>query len=289
MIKTALQNIKRSPYQSMAAILTMTLTFFIIGVFSVTAIGAEVVLRFLETKPQITAFLKDESKNQQIELLKGKLESTGKVKKIKFVSKDEALSVYKSEFKDTPLLLEMVTAKILPASLEISAVNLAGLPQIAEVLKNDSIVEDLIFQKDIVSVLASWINSLRKAGIFLITFLIVHSVLMVLIMVGLKISSKKEEIEIIGLVGATPNYIRMPFVIEGMIYGLISGLIASLATYILILYSTPFLVNFLAGMPLFPVPWQFVLTMLAGLSFLGILVGGIGSFLATKRFLKLKK
>jgi cell division transport system permease protein len=289
MIKTALQHIKRSPYQSMAAILMMSLTFFIIGVFSVTAIGMEFILRYLETKPQITAFLKDDIKNQQIELLKGKLESTGKVKKIKYISKEEALSIYKSEFKDTPLLLEMVSAKILPASLEISAVNLAGLPGIAEVLKNDPIVEDLIFQKDVVSLLSSWVTSLRKAGLFLVAFLTAISVLMVLIVVGMKISSKREEIEIMGLIGATSGYIRIPFIIEGMIYGITSGLVAWLATYILLLYSTPFLVSFLAGIPLFPIPWQFILTLLGGLLLLGMTIGGAGSFVATKHFLKLKR
>jgi cell division transport system permease protein len=289
MIKTALQHIKRSPYQSMAAILMMSLTFFIIGVFSVTAIGMEFILRYLETKPQITAFLKDDIKNQQIELLKGKLESTGKVKKIKYISKEEALSIYKSEFKDTPLLLEMVSAKILPASLEISAVNLAGLPGIAEVLKNDPIVEDLIFQKDVVSLLSSWVTSLRKAGLFLVAFLTAISVLMVLIVVGMKISSKRDEIEIMGLIGATSGYIRIPFIIEGMIYGITSGLVAWLATYILLLYSTPFLVSFLAGIPLFPIPWQFILTLLGGLLLLGMTIGGAGSFVATKHFLKLKR
>jgi cell division transport system permease protein len=289
MIKTALRHIKRSPYQSMAAILMMSLTFFIIGVFSVTAIGMEFVLRYLETKPQITAFLKDDIKNQQIELLKGKLESTGKVKKIKYISKEEALSIYKSEFKDTPLLLEMVSAKILPASLEISAVNLAGLPGIAEVLKNDPIVEDLIFQKDVVSLLSSWVTSLRKAGLFLVAFLTAISVLMVLIVVGMKISSKRDEIEIMGLIGATSGYIRIPFIIEGMIYGITSGLVAWLATYILLLYSTPFLVSFLAGIPLFPIPWQFILTLLGGLLLLGMTIGGAGSFVATKHFLKLKR
>lgn len=289
MIKTALQHIKRSPYQSMAAILMMSLTFFILGVFSVTAIGMEFVLRYLETKPQITAFLKDDIKNQQIELLKGKLESTEKVKKIKYISKEEALSIYKNEFKDTPLLLEMVTAKILPASLEISAVNLAGLPGIAEVLKNDPIVEDLIFQKDIVSVLSSWMASLRKAGLFLVAFLVTLSVLTVLIVVGMKISSKKEEIEIMGLIGATSGYIRMPFIVEGMIYGITSGLIAWLATYILLLYATPFLVSFLAGIPLFPIPRQFILALLGGLLLLGITIGTTGSFVATKHFLKLKR
>jgi len=289
MFKTAWQYIKRSPYQSAAAILIMTLAFFIIGVFMVVAVGGETILRFLETRPQITAFLKEEVKPQQVELLKSKLETTGKILKVRFVSKEEALNIYKEENKNNPLLLEMVTAKILPASLEVSAINLAALPEIAKTLKAEPIVEEVIFQEDVVSVLSNWLQTLRLAGAFLVGFLILISVLTVLIVIGMKISAKKEEIEILALVGANKWYIRWPFIIEGVIYGLASGFISWLSSYLLLLYSTPFLVAFLAGIPLFPVAWQFIISLLAGLLLLGLLVGGMGSFMATKRFLKAVK
>lgn len=286
MFKTAIQHIKRAPFQALAAILITSLTFFIIGSFVVLAAGSEAVLRFLETRPQVTAFLKDDIKPQQIELLKTKLEATGKVKKTKYVSKEEALAIYRQENKDNPLLLEMVTAKILPASLEISATSLSFLPELAKILKDDSIVEEVLFQEDVVSTLSSWIGSLRKAGVFLIAFLSLISVITVLIVIGMKISSRKEEIEILGLLGATKWYIRLPFIIEGIIYGIASAVISWGAAYLLLLYSTPFLVSFLAGIPLFPVPVIFMLEILGGLLVLGVVVGGIGSFFAVRHFLK---
>jgi len=174
----------------------------------------------------------------------------------------------------------------LPASLEVSAMNLTVLPEIAKTLKEEPVVEEVIFQEDVVSVLNNWLRTLRLAGAFLVGFLILISVFTVLIVIGMKIAAKKEEIEILALVGANKGYIRWPFIIEGIIYGLISGFIAWLSSYLLLLYSTPFLVTFLAGIPLFPVAWQFVVEMLAGLLLLGWLIGSLGSFLATKRFLK---
>lgn len=289
MFKSAIQHIKRSPFQSLAAILIMTMTFFIIAVLAMIAAGSEAVLRYLETRPQVTAFLKDEIKPQEIELLKTELEATGKVKKIKYISKEEALAIYKKEIKDNPLLLEMVTAKILPASLEVSATSLSFLPEIAKMLKDNPNVEEVLFQEDVVSVLSSWTDSLRKAGAYLILFLTLVSLLTVIIVIGMKVSLKKEEIEILNLVGVDRWYIRLPFVIEGVIYGIASAFIAWGASYILLLYSTPFLVSFLAGIPIFPIPWQFLMGTLGGLLGLGILVGGIGSFFAVKRFLKFKR
>jgi len=286
MFKTAIQHIKRAPFQALAAILIMSLIFFIIGSFVLLAAGSEKVLRYLETRPQVTAFLKDDIKPQQIELLKSKLETTGKVQKIKYVSKEEALAIYREENKDNPLLLEMVTAKILPASLEISAVNLSSLPELAKLLKEEPIVEEVLFQEDVISTLSSWVVSLRKAGIFLVLFLSLISIVTILIVIGMKISSRREEIVILELLGATKSYIRFPFIIEGMIYGILSALISWGLVYISLLYATPFLVNFLAGIPIFPISIIFMLEILGGLILLGILVGGTGSFYAVRRFFK---
>lgn len=284
MFKTAIQHIKRSPFQALAAILIMSLTFFIISVFIVLAAGSESLLRFLETRPQLTAFLKDDLKPQQTELLKSRLEAMADIQRVKFVSKEEALAIYREENKDNPLLLEMVTAKILPASLEISTKNLSSLPAIVQTLREDPAVEEVLFQEDVVSALEKWTTSLRRVGTVLVAFLVLVSVITVLIVVGMKISLRKEEIEILLLLGATQGYIRRPFVIEGIIYGLISALVAWGMSYLVFLYATPFLVDFLAGIPLLPIPVVFMLTVWGALSVLGIIVGGVGSFFAVRRF-----
>jgi len=284
MFKTAIQHIKRSPFQALAAILIMSLTFFIISVFIILAAGSESLLRFLESRPQLTAFLKDDLKPQQTELLKSQIEALADVQKVKFVSKEEALAIYREENKDNPLLLEMVTAKILPASLEISTKNLSSLPEIARILKEDPAVEEVLFQEDVVSTLEKWTSSLRKVGAVLVIFLIAISIITVLIVVGMKISLKKEEIEILLLLGATRGYVRSPFVIEGIIYGLFSAFISWGISYLVFLYATPFLVDFLAGIPLLPIPLIFMIEVWAALSVLGTIVGGVGSFFAVRRF-----
>lgn len=286
MIKTAIKNLKRAPYQSAAVIFNMTLAFLILAVFAMIGLGAEATLKFLESRPQLTMFLKDEAKPQQIELLKTKLEATGRIKEVKFISKDEALEIYKKEIKDNPLLLEMVTAKILPASLEISTASLSFLPEIAEMAKNDPIVEDVLFQEDVVSTLTSLINGLRKVGFVLISFLTLTSLLNVVISIGLQVSRHRREMETLSLMGATQWYIRSPFIFQGIIYGVVSGFLAWLTSWLLLLYSTPFLVQFLSGVPLFPVPMIFVAEVLAGLFLLGVVIGGLGSILSVWRFSK---
>jgi len=289
MIKTLKQYIFRSPYQSLAAVLVVSLALFLITVFFLLGAGSEIALRSVEGKPQISAFLKDEAKPQDVELIKAKVEATGKAKKVYYVSKEEAVKIYQEQNKDKPLLLEMVTAKILPASLEISTVDLASLKPMAEVLKKESLVEDVIFQEDVISALSSLVETLRKAGLGIAVFLLFISILTVLVILGMKISQRKEEIEIQKLLGASSWSICLPFYLEGIVYGWVAALLSWGLSYLLILYSTPFWTNFFAGIPIFPIPFIFMLEVLGGLMAIGGVVGFGGSLLAVSRFLRITR
>lgn len=280
------QNISRSPYQSLAAVFVVSLAFFLLSIFFLLGVASQEVLRFFESKPQVTAFLKDEAKIQEVELLKTKVEATGKIKKVLYISKDEALKIYREQNKDKPLLLEMVTAKILPASLEISTKDLSSLKEIANVLKREAIIEDVIFQEDVVTSLANWVAALRNFELIIAIFLLLVAFFTILIVVGMKISQRREDIEIYKLLGASPWYICSPLYLEGIFYGVVSAFIAWGLSYLIILYSTPFWLNFLSGIVTFPVSFLFMLELLGGLLLLGVIVGLLSSVWAVSRFLR---
>lgn len=287
MFKRFKQNMTRSPYQAMAAVFVVSLSFFVVTIFFLLGVTSQQILRFFESKPQVTAFLKDEAKIQEVELLRSKLESTGKTRKVLYVSKDEALKIYREQNKDNPLLLEMVTAKILPASLEISTGDLASLKEIAGILKDEKIVEDVIFQEDVISSLSTWVLTIRRSGLFIGAFLLMVAFFTILIIIGIKISRKKDDVEIYKLLGAPSSYIAGPLYLEGIFYGMLSGFIAWGLGYLTILYTTPFWLNFLSGIITFPIPFLFMAEVLAGLLVLGLVIGFFGSFLAVSRFLRI--
>lgn len=277
---------RRMPYQAMSAIAVLTLTFFIATIYFLVMIGSEKVLKYFETRPQVTVFFQDEASDEQINNLKDKLEGYEGVSEVVFISKEEALRIYKEQNKDEPLLLEMVTAEILPASLEISATDVTYLSQIADIVSDDEGVEEVIFQEDIIKTLTSWTRSIRIAGIALLSFLAATAMLIILIIIGLKISARKIEIEILKLLGATNWYIIGPYVIEGVIYGTLGAIFAWGASYILLLYSTPFLISFLGDIPLFPVQFLFMAGLLAGMLVIGTVIGSLASIIAVRRFLR---
>lgn len=286
-IKTAWQHIRRSPYQALAAIMIMLLTMFATSVFLIAAYGSSVILNYFESKPQITVFFKDEVKPTEIDSLKSNLAATGKVSSSKYISKEEALAIYKEQNKNDPLLLELVTANILPASLEVSANDVKYLGELNDIIKNEKIgIDEIVYQKDIIDSLISWTNAIRTIGIILVGFLTATSLLIILMVIGLKIGQKKEEIEILRLVGASNWYIRKPFIFEGAIYGAIGGLLAWAISYGLILYATPYLSSFLSGIPLLPIPSLLIMRFLGIEIATGVGVGVVGSLLAVWRHLR---
>jgi cell division transport system permease protein len=286
MIKTAKDHITRSPYQSLAAVFVLTLSLFLVSVFFFIGSGSQLILRHFETRPQVSAYLKDEAQTGDIDLIKAKIGNGSKVKNIEYISKDQALEIYKEQNKDKPLLLEMVSAKILPASLEVSTYDLASLKEVAEKLKQEAMVEDVVYHEDVVSSLSKWMATVRKFGLGIAVFLLFIAVMTILIILGMKISQRKEEMEILKLLGASPSYISSPFYLEGMFYGIVAAFVSWVLSYGAILGSGSFLTQFLAGIPLLPVSPVFMIEVLGGLLFLGIFVGFVGSALAVSRFNK---
>jgi cell division transport system permease protein len=284
--KITWRNIRRSPYQALVAIFIMTITFYYVSFFAFIFYGSAKAISYFESKPQVTAFFKNEVKQADIDGLKNDLNATGKVSSIKYVSKEDALKIYKEQNKNDPLLLELVTADILPASLEISTVKIADLPEINKKISSSPLVADVVFQKDVVSTLTDATNALRGVGIELIVVLSLVSIFIMITIIGLKISQKKKDIEIMRLIGAGGWYIRWPFVIEGVLYGFIGALLGWSIAAGRLWSATITLPSFLQGLPILPIPLVFLLGLLGVEILVAVILGMLSSFLAVLRYLK---
>ncbi|HEV2339487.1 MAG TPA: ABC transporter permease [Patescibacteria group bacterium] len=284
--QTMWHHVRRSPYQALAAVMIMIVTFLAVSVFTILIIGSSQIISYFESKPQVTAFFRDEAKQTDIDNVKNQLLASGEVTNIKFVSKQQALQMYQAQNKNDPLLLDLVTADILPASLEISTKQLSDLQGISDALKKNPMVQEVVFQQDVVSTLMTWTNTIRYVGIGLIVVLSLVSILIMTTIIGIKISQKKEEIEVMQLLGATRRYIGRPFVFEGIFYGFVGACTGWFVVSIALFIGTPYLEEFLRGIPLFPVPLGFYAELLGSEILLAILLGWFASKLAVSRYIK---
>lgn len=279
------RNIRRSPFQTMAASMVMFLTFLSLTVFLVLATGSQLTLRFYESKPQVIAFFKDGTTTQDVSAIQNALSSEARVTKTKYVSKEEALQIYKERNKNDPALLELVTANILPASLEISTQSPEDLKPIAEILKREPVVEEVIVPEDVVTTLTQATKIIRIIGGSVVLFMISFATLIILMVVGFKIRLRRDEIAIMRLIGASSSFIRAPFLMEGIFYGLIGAFVSWVIAYLLLWYFTPFLQNYLGEVKLLPANPLFMLALLGTELVIAVIVGGLGSLGAVRRYL----
>lgn len=285
-VKTSWKQIRRTPYQALAAVFIMILTFLSISVFFFIVFGSSVIINHFESLPRVSAFFKEEAKQEEIDQLQKSLRDTGKISKMQFISKEEAVKIYKNQNKDDPLLLEFVTEDTLPRSLEVSTYKIEDLSSVANVLQNSPTVETVKYYKDVVAGLSAWTNGIKIIGFALITFLLIESIFIMMNVVGSKVSQKREEIEIMQLLSATNWYIRTPFMIEGIIYGVIGAILGWLIATAGLLSATPSLELFLKGIPVLPASPIFLLGLLAAEFVIAIFLGVLGSYIAVLRYLK---
>ncbi|HSX58254.1 MAG TPA: permease-like cell division protein FtsX [Candidatus Saccharimonadales bacterium] len=284
--KTATKRIRRNPSNALAAILVMFLTFFVMGIFYLVSLASNVIIHYYETRPQVTAFLKDDTTTSQVESIKDDLKKIHSVTEVKYISKDEALKIYKERNKDEPILSEFVTADILPSSLEVSSNKIADFGNIANNLKNQSQVSKVVYYQEIIDTLMKVTTTVRWVGLAVVLFLLLTSITVTLIVIGLNISLHKEEIEIMKLVGATKTYVRTPFIIEGVTYGFISAFLATVSLAIAYPLIAPLIEKAFNPIPLFPTNPLVFIFLLFGEMFIGFVIGSVGAWIATRRYLE---
>lgn len=286
-INLARRNIRRTPYQALAALMVMFLTFLALSGFLLLATGSQQILHYYESKPQAIAFFKDGTTLNDVKAIQNSLEQTGKVTTFKYVSKDEALQIYRERNKANPMLLELVTANILPASLEISAKTPEDLKPISEIVKKEPVVEEVVFPEDVVASLTSATRLIRVVGGSVVSFLIAFSTLITVMIIGFKIRIKRDEIETMKLLGASNWFIRMPFIFEGIFYATTGAFLGWLGSFMILWYFEPLLSSSLGEVTssIFPVPIVIMLLFLFSNLFVAAIIGALGSFIAVRRYL----
>lgn len=276
--------IRRSPYQALAAIFVLWLTFLVAYVLSYALFASDRVLSYFETRPQVVAFFKPSVEQTKINEIAKQFSQKSNVSKVKVVTKDEALATYRKENAKDPMLLDLVTADVLPASMEVSATAPEELEKIREEFATYSdFIEEVVFQKDFVDTLTGWTAGIRLGGLIAVAVLVVTSVIIMTVLVSMKVAIKRKELGILRLLGASEGYIFSPFLLEGMFYGFLGSGFAWLTAFTALLYATPSIIRFMGDIPVLPVPTQFYAVQAGAGIFSGIFLGLCASLIALRR------
>jgi cell division transport system permease protein len=289
------RNFLRNAWLSTAATAVMTVTLVLVLVSFVASRALSGTIRTVEDRVHVSIYLKDSTTPELSKELQKKLETHENVRSIRYVSKSDALAAYREQYKGNPKLLEAVTEtdNPLPASLEVKAKDLRQLDPIVELVRNsedDRLVLEYSYQaerKNTIDKVIRASNFIKTAGLVASGLFVVISILIIFNTIRMAIFTRKNEIEIMKLVGATNSFIRGPFLFEAALYGMIAAVIAVLIGYGLVVGGGPRLPSDIQIAPTIELFKNQPALILAGELVIGICIGVLSSLLAMVRYLKL--
>ncbi len=235
LVRTALRGVAASRVTSGVAIATIGITLVLVGAFALLVANMEGLLTRFGDAVYVTAFLEDDLDAQSQRELVEIARTVEGVEEVRVVSKQEALERFREGVGRGRALLEGLSENPLPASLEISLVperrSAAGLEMVVASLNGLPGIADLSSGHDWVEGYLRAVALVRGSGIGLALILALATLLIVANTIRLAVFARRDELEILALVGASRSYVQTPFLLEGVVQGALGGVLALLLLY----------------------------------------------------------
>lgn len=288
------RNYSRNGWLTVTTVVVMTLSLFIVTLTMIIGITSSMVLDNLKNKINISVSFQDDVSEDDILTIKQTLEKYKEVASVEYISKEKALATFISLGAGNPVInesLEAIGENPLPASLNIKAHTPEQYPMIASAL-NQASFKDAIsrvnYEKNKIAIeRLDTINKLtRKFGLILAIIFISIAFLITFNTIRINMHARRNEFEIMRLVGASNTYVRMPLVFEGIFYGLTAAIATLGILFVTIHVFSPMLKGFSVDGTLFDYYMSHFFTIAGVVIVFSVLIGGFGGAVAVKKYLK---
>jgi cell division transport system permease protein len=293
----------RNGFVSLASILVMTVTLFVVGMTLFAGVILNSALSDLRDKADVNVYLTTSAHEEQIMELKTSLEALPQVASVQYVSAGEALAAFRERHQNDQLTLQALQElgqNPLGAVLNVQAKDISQYDAIAQFLQQQqalstngapSIIDKVNYfdaqHRQALDRLEHITTSAGRLGLMIIMLLVLVTIAISFNTLRLAIYTSREEIQVMRLVGAGAFYIRAPFMVEGVLYGLISGLLTLLLLYPLTYWLGNATENFFGGVNVFTYYVSHFFTFFGILIGTGVVLGAVASYLAVRRYLKI--
>jgi cell division transport system permease protein len=289
----------RNAWLSTAATVVMSITLFSILLTIFASMTSTNTIKSFEDKIDVSIFFKANVSKNQIDKLSTVLRNNPDlgVKEVTYISEEDAKASFEEQNKDDIKTLQAIAqTDYLPASIRVKTLETSKLQEVVKITRQEkykSIVDKDSYKDDAkrtaVNRLGSIAKFLRNAGLVASVIFGVISILVILNTIRMTIFNRKDEIEIMQLIGASKWYIRGPFLVEAGIYGLIAGIFSVLVFYLLVLGQAPKLSEFVEEVQ--PTVHDFqsmIFAIVPAAILVGIFIGAFSSYLAIRKHLRIK-
>ena len=290
-VRQALQQIWRNKGMSTASVFAITAMLLILGLFFVITVNINLFTEMLKNNyNEVEVFLNDDIKKSDAEDIMKKIDAEPGVKSSTYRSKTEAMKIMKARWGENSYLLDSLGDNPLPSSIVVTVDSMSTADNVIKMVKGTDGVEDVKYYQDTVKKLTKITNFLKIAAMIIMVFLIIVSIVVVSNTIKLTVFARAKEIEIMKYIGATNWFIRGPFLIEGILIGVISSAVSAVATFfiyreIISLVGKQFMT--IMSSPLVPAGYLSVNLILIFLA-IGVSIGACGSIVSMRKFLDTK-
>lgn len=285
----AVLNMRQNTLVNILTVRTITLALLIVSLFLLVYVNLETTADEWSGKIQVVAYLDKEPLPQDLSVMMNRIKAIDGTAGVAYVSKVKAMERFRSRLKGQESLLDGVPADVLPASLEITLKRKTredvAMDAYVRQLKKVPGIDEVQYGEEWVRRFNAFMNFVRFAGALLGAFLLLAVLFIVSNTIKLTIYARKDELEVMELVGATSLFIKTPFLIEGAVQGAIGALLSQLilvASYYGFLHSANNFLNFsgaVSGLSFLPPSY------VAGIFGGGIALGFLGSIFSLKHFI----
>jgi cell division transport system permease protein len=288
-LRRAILNIRQNILVNVLTVTTISLSILIFSLLLLLYINLEKVTEKWSERVQVTAYFDNELPPQEREALMGRIQSLHGTARVSYVSKNEALRRFRERLQGQEALLEEISADILPTSLEIGLKKEFrsddALQSYIAGLRKLSGISEIEYGEDWVRRFNNFLYFMKILGLFVGCFLVLAVIFIIANTIKLTVCSRMDELELLGLVGATRLFIKIPFIIEGVLQGAAGALMSIVALFGLyygFLHNAGQFIGFnpmVNNITFLPLPY------LAGILSGGMLLGFMGSIASLKRFI----
>ena len=282
----ALRNMRLNLLMAITAVTTTFVCILVFGLGLLVSSHIQGIIGSVREDVSVEAFMPNDTR-QELNALAQEVKGWPEVTEVTKVSEQEAFAEFKDKFSDQPELYEDLDQGVLPKSLQIQLQDPSTATEVAERLKQEEgfTEEDLSYPQQTIDRLNS-VTSVVIWGLYGATLLfLIASVLLISNAIRLSIFARRKEIEVMKLVGASDGFVRTPFVLEGLLQGVVGSTLAALAVIWVNYLFVEWAHNALPFVPISAnaVTAPFLILLLVAV---GVAIGVIGSFLSVTRYLR---
>lgn len=287
-IRDSFKSVFRNFSLSMASIICTTITLVLVAIAVVLSVNVNYVTKSLEKELTIVVYAKEGVKSEEINIIKERINSLNNVDNVYYKSKDEWRNEMKDSSSSLNVTLDYLENNPLLDSFTVVVKNVEDLAPTANAIKKISGIESVNYGEGMVEEIISVFDIVKTITIIIVVSLIVVTAFLISNTIKLTIFSRRNEIEIMRLVGSSNTAIKLPFVFEGFLLGIVGSIIPIIVTIFgyIVLYDKVGTSSLFSIVDLIS-PMPFVLYVSILLVLIGAIVGMLGSGRAVRRYLKI--